>query len=440
MTPRDADVIVVGAGLAGLTTARELGGAGLDVIVLEARDRIGGRTWTKRGALDGIDLDMGAMSVDWRQPLITAELERYGIAKGEELPFEPPNVWVLGARRQERMLPVPVPELGDLERLLTACNAAGDGYDPDRPTPDDRLSELDVSIAEWVRRLGLGPATDELGYVFGSSLASGEASETSMLLLARQFAAAGGLWPMLSVDYADVEGGTASLVDAIAADLGAEVRLSSPVEAIEVADGEAVAHAAGSTLRADVVVITTPLNALRRIELHPSPEPAVASAIEAGTANVGAKYWALVREAPDDFHALGAVEGIDVAATWKQTPQGALVVAFGRDASSLDGDDPRAVEAALRNYLPGIEVLASTWHDWASDPLTGGTWGGWRPGFATAALPALVGSEPPLVFAGSETAIRWPGFMEGAIESGFRASARVTEATRQASPTVTGGA
>ena len=85
MSRRDADVIVVGAGLAGLIAARELSGSGLEVVVLEARDRIGGRTWTKAEALPGITLDLGAQSVDSRQPLISAEVARYGLVQGRRV-------------------------------------------------------------------------------------------------------------------------------------------------------------------------------------------------------------------------------------------------------------------------------------------------------------------------------------------------------------------
>ena len=71
-----ADVVVIGAGFAGLVAARELGRAGLEVIVLEARDRVGGRTWTDRRL--GHDLELGGTWVHWVQPHTWAEMTRYG--------------------------------------------------------------------------------------------------------------------------------------------------------------------------------------------------------------------------------------------------------------------------------------------------------------------------------------------------------------------------
>ena len=432
MSRRDADVIVVGAGLAGLIAARELSGSGLEVVVLEARDRIGGRTWTKADALPGITLDLGAQSVDSRQPLISAEVTRYGLMRGDEYPFEPPNVWRLAGRRLGPGLPVPVAELADLELLLAEVHNAGRRVDPDAPTSDQDLADLDIPITEWVEGLGLGPASTELGSVFGSSLISGEAAESSMLLMARHLAAAGGLWSFLSVDYAGVEGGTSAIAAAIAGDVQAELRLGHEVEAVEHDGDGALVHTGGEAIRAGAVILTVPLNALRRIDLRPGLSPRTTAGIEAGSANLGAKYWALAKDAPEDFHALGEAPGIDVASTWKRVDDGVLIVGFGRDASSLDGDDPKAVEASLRHYLPELDLTASTWHNWAADPYAGGTWGGWRPGWASTGLPELLASEAPLLFAGSETAQRWPGFMEGAVESGMRSSRQLLESLEPA--------
>ena len=72
------DAVVVGAGFAGLTAARELSRHGLSVHIVEARDRIGGRTWLDRRL--GRDLEIGGTWVHWTQPHVWAEMTRYGLA------------------------------------------------------------------------------------------------------------------------------------------------------------------------------------------------------------------------------------------------------------------------------------------------------------------------------------------------------------------------
>jgi monoamine oxidase len=85
MSDDEQDVIVVGGGLAGLTTARELRTAGHRVLVLEGRDRLGGRIYTSE--LAGTSIELGGQSVHWFQPHVFAELTRYGISY--EAPPEP---------------------------------------------------------------------------------------------------------------------------------------------------------------------------------------------------------------------------------------------------------------------------------------------------------------------------------------------------------------
>ena len=78
------DVVVVGGGFAGCTAARELQQAGYRTVLLEARDRLGGRTWTSTFA--GKQVEMGGTWVHWHQPYVWAELRRYGLEVTEATP------------------------------------------------------------------------------------------------------------------------------------------------------------------------------------------------------------------------------------------------------------------------------------------------------------------------------------------------------------------
>ena len=146
----DADVLVVGGGLAGLVAARDLTEAGRRVIVLEARDRLGGRTWT--GTLPGTDVDVefgGTWVHPESQPAVAAEIERYGLAMRT---YREPavGIFVTGGQRRES-------SGGDagLHEAFAAFDAtfAAIGRrleDGDRATVTERLADLDVSVAEWL--------------------------------------------------------------------------------------------------------------------------------------------------------------------------------------------------------------------------------------------------------------------------------------------------
>ncbi len=115
-------------------------------------------------------------------------------------------------------------------------------------------------------------------------------------------------------------------------------------------------------------------------------------------------------------------KGFDFVGTEEILEDSALLVCFSPDPSLAHASHDE-VERAIRAFLPGTELLEHTAHDWADDPYARGTWNAFRPGQIMKYETALRAGEGRLVFAGSHTALLWPGFIDGAVESGLRAGA-----------------
>jgi monoamine oxidase len=104
-----------------------------------------------------------------------------------------------------------------------------------------------------------------------------------------------------------------------------------------------------------------------------------------------------------------------------------LMIGFGPDAMRCDATDLASVQRQLDAILPGYELLDATTHDWLGDEFSRGTWAIHRPGWYEHHHAAMRRPEPGMVFAGSDLADGWAGFIDGAIESGLRAGARAAE-------------
>ena len=166
--------------------------------------------------------------------------------------------------------------------------------------------------------------------------------------------------------------------------------------------------------------MTLPVGALAGIDFTPGLSEAKRAAVAQNHAGQGAKVWVLARGVPDDLCAMGYRTRLDFLGAMETTAEGVVLVGFGPSAAALDVGDPQAVIGAVHELAPEAEVVAVHAHDWVGDPYSRGTWAVLRPGQVHAAWSALRAPEGAVHFAGAHTALRWPSFMDGAVESGRR--------------------
>ena len=419
------DVIVIGGGFAGVTAARETARGGAKTFLLEARDRLGGRTWTHRW--NETDIELGGGWVHWHQPHVWSEITRAGLAVelGEDAQV---SGWFVGDDRRSGTLP---------ERDAIAergWNQFVDGVEDALPLPhdplfaSDRLARFDSqTIAERIDELELD---DEERDVLGAeleSLAHGRLDEAGAVSVLRWHALSGGSLALTQqaggrITFRD---GTHSLVQAIASGAEFEARLSTPVAAVtQHAGGIEVHTRARETLTAKLVVVAVPLNALGGIEFDPQLSEGKQEAIELGQASRGIKIFIhargerVLQNAIKPGHAFGYLD------TEIMYPDGTqLLIGFGPDAENCDATDLASVQRQLDEILPGYEALAATAHDWLADEFARGTWAIHRPGWYTHYHSEMQRPEEAVILAGSDFANGWAGFMDGAIESGLGAGA-----------------
>lgn len=417
------DAVVIGGGFAGLVAARELAHAGKRVVLLEARNRLGGRTFYTR--FGDHHYDMGGTFVHWIQPHVWTEITRYGLELVETPSMGNPDrvMWLSEGQVKE-------PPIAETWKLLQELNVkfhepVDKVYSrPYVPFPTPGFEKLDaMSIADRIREMNLtADQRDLLASVMNANV-SGQTNEASYVEMLRWWKLAGNDMGRLydaCLNYR-FKNGTSSLADAIVKDGGYEVRLSSPVSRVEQdSKGALVTLESGGKIRSKVVVVAVPMNTLNQIEFRPGLLPGKVAAASERHAGAGVKVYIKVK---------GKLPELQLYAPYPEpfsaiiTAKPGVLVAFGPSPKLIDVHSVKAVEKALQKFIPDIKVEETFSYDWTLDPYSLGTWPTLRPRQLTRYLKDLQSPEGRLFFATSDIASGWRGFIDGAIESGLTAGA-----------------
>ncbi|MHC6175858.1 flavin monoamine oxidase family protein [Glutamicibacter sp. X7] len=431
----NTDVIIVGAGFAGLVAARELTHRGHRVIVLEARDRIAGRTHTSERM--GRQLELGGTWVHWSQPYVWSEMGRYGIEPVAGPEFTK-AFWNIGGQRQT----------GHADEILDLLDAPNQALLADarkyfplpwQPLADARVKDVDaLTLSEVIDRLDLPEDRRLLLRSFWALNFNGRLDDAAYTQALRWCAAASGSWRLMfeTCSTFKIAGGTHRLAEAIAADSTADIRLEHAVDSIH-HDSESVTvrTANGHTFTARELILAVPLHVLGDIDIHPELSAGKVAASTSGHAGRGAKLWIKVKGRQERFIAFAGEDApLNFAQAEYLDEDSTTLVCFGPDASAIDVQDVAGAQAALNRLVPELEVIEVAGHDWVDDAYSRSTWSMHRTGFLSQSLAELQRTEGRIRLAGSDLADGWGGFIDGALESGIRAARSAAFALDAQSP------
>lgn len=434
------DVAVVGAGLSGLSAANDLAAAGLDVQVLEARDRVGGRTWTRR--VGDADLDVGAQ---WLGPghrrarRLAAEL---GV---ETFPtfVEGDKVLEIQGKRSTYSSDIPSVSMADLLQMqiaLLALDRAARRISVDLPQQSPGANWLDARSVEDIKRTLLrtsgvrGLLDAAIRTVFGA-----EASELSLLHFLFYLRSGGGLMSLVEARGGAQQDrfvtGAQSLSTGLANRLGNSLKLSCPVRRIVAEGSNLRVHSDDEEVVARRVIVAVPPSLASQIDFEPRL-PVDRQRLLAGT-QMGATIKVLATYERAFWRDLGmsgeaVSDGAPISVvydntSWDGAVPGLVAFVVGEAARTLTASSPKSRRAVILDALARFFGSAArrpvdfVVQDWCAEPWTGGCPVGLpAAGVLSRSTSKLGAPTGNIHWAGTETARESNGYLEGALEAAER--------------------
>jgi monoamine oxidase len=417
---RKKTCVIIGSGFAGLAAGYKLKNAGWSVTILEARDRIGGRVFSRSFAGNpNLIYELGAEWVgesherikalcrDFRIPLQKHRFEDYLLQNGR---VSRPGEWGFSAQAKQAFEKL----IRQYDKFTTAQKSQLDKYDWWTYLEKIGFTEDDLRLRDLMDSTDFGESIRHVS----AFAATAEYAESS---------------PKNEMDY-KMTGGNSRLAEEFAKRIGAEnIRLNTLVEEVNQRAGIVTVKTAGETFKADSVICTAPVNSLLKIKFNPALPSAQAEAAQKliysrickNSVLYEKRFWkaenfSMVSDTASHFYfhstqnqagregiltSYAVGEKADLLASQSDERRMRLIT---RDLIDFDEDAPKMAKA-ISSYA------------WQRDRYTDGAYALYRPGQWFGIRPILQRPHGKIQFAGEHLA-DWQGFMEGAVETGEAAA------------------
>jgi monoamine oxidase len=424
MTHSELDVIVIGGGFAGITAARDCQRNGYKTLVLEAQDRLGGRTWTAE--FGGEAIELGGTWVYNCQPFVWSEIIRYGL-EIEETPGAVPDEMILLLDGKRVVL-----SEEQLEAVVVGWMQFTEAVRIIVPRPYDLLHNTEAALAAdqvsalaHLESISLSPIEHAFCKGVLELVASGPADSVSYLDILRFYMLGGSEFSnfMDSAARFKLKKGTAGLLNAIAEEGGAGIELNTQVRGVEDRGEHVIVKTSdGSEFRARVVVSTLPMNVIADVDFKPALPNAVIEAAQERHPGRGGKFFLKVEGQIGNIATVAPSQPINYLMTFSESSDHTMLVAFTSDMDLVEEYNHETLQRELNVHVPGARLLSSKSHDWNSDEYAKGTWATYRPGWARQLIPELRKSNGRIHFASGDHGEGWRGTIDGAIGAGVQAA------------------
>lgn len=437
------DVVIVGAGFAGLSAAERLVSMGLSVTVLEGRDRVGGRSFS--GAVAGVEVDLGATWVSPRHNAIRDLAKRMGCTTTGQFNQGRNVLWMAGRRRTYKgTIPAVSPAvLVDMARMQLALKKLVRTINVDAAWESPDATQLDaISFGDWLDRKRALPGTRALMAIVSKVQWGCSPADVSLLHVLRYIRAAGGLSHML-----DVENGanqdritetTQEIAKRLAERLGDRIVIDAPVRRIAQDDNGVTVQIDAATIKAKYAIVTVAPPHRANIEFQPALPEKTGGLTR--TFPMGALSKAFVAYDKPFWRAEGlsgeALTDTGTAfITFDVSPDdsGPGILMVFCSPRVFDGFSPamrrsRVIQQLVDLYGPqAMAPIDYIDHCWGTDSFAPGGPHPAAPPYASVSYgSALTDPHGRIHWAGTETAGEWAGTMNGAVLTGLRAAERVS--------------